>query len=92
MKKTTVSMTAILAVTTVLAAGLTVLPNPVQEAQADVCTYDNEGNIAGTNNICVAAIGNDIDIEDSANFGLPYGQKMATSEGISVPPFSDDSD
>jgi aspartate ammonia-lyase len=86
MKNKTVLMTAILAVTTVLAAGLTVLPSSIQEAQADVCTV---------NQICIAAIGNDIDIEDSANLGslqkLPY-PGMVASEGISVPPFSDDSD
>jgi hypothetical protein len=85
MKNKTVLMTAILAVTTVLAAGLTVLPSSVQQAQADVCIV---------NEICIAAIGNDIDIEDSANLGsLPcqYACPVA-SEEVSVPPFSDDSD
>jgi hypothetical protein len=60
MKKTNVLMAAVLAVATVLAAGLTVLPSSVQEAQADACIV---------NEICIAAIGNDIDIEDSANLG-----------------------
>jgi hypothetical protein len=90
--KTTILMTGILAVTTVLAVGLTVLPNSVQEAQADVCNLDNEGNQAGLNHLCVAAIGNDIDIEDSANLGALYGKPMTTAEGVSVPPFGDDSD
>ena len=35
--KTTVLMAAVLAITTVLAAGLTVLPSSVQEAQANPC-------------------------------------------------------
>jgi hypothetical protein len=86
MKNKTGLMTAILAVTTVLAAGLTVLPSSVQQAQADVCIV---------NEICIAAIGNDIDIEDSANLGSvpcgPYACPVA-SEEVSVPPFSDDSD
>ena len=84
-------MAAVLAAT-VLATGLTVLPSSVQEAQADICTYDNDGNIAGTNNICIAAIGNDIDIEDSGNFGALYDKPMTAAEGVSVPPFGDDSD
>jgi hypothetical protein len=42
MKKTTVLMAAVLAVATVLAAGLTVLPSSVQEAQANPCS--NQGN------------------------------------------------
>ena len=86
--KTTILMAAVLAAT-VLATGLTVLPSSVQEAQADICTLDNFGNQAGVNQICITAIGNDIDIEDSANFGALY---KGTSEGVSVPPFSDDSD
>jgi hypothetical protein len=84
MKKTNVLMAAVLAVATVLAAGLTVLPSSVQEAQADACIV---------NEICIAAIGNDIDIEDSVNLGsLPGYPDMVASEGVSVPPFSDDSD
>jgi hypothetical protein len=52
MKKTTVLMAAMLAVATVLAAGLTVLPGSVQEAQANPCSNniesnDNEGNGGG---------------------------------------------
>jgi hypothetical protein len=72
-KKTTVLMAAALAVATVLAAGLTVLPASVQEAQANPCSTNNEndGNQAGVN---VGAggdderecniIGNDIDFEE----------------------------
>jgi hypothetical protein len=37
MKNTTVLMAAVLAVATVLAAGLTALPSTVQEAQANPC-------------------------------------------------------
>jgi hypothetical protein len=37
MNKTTVLMAAVLAAATVLAAGLTVLPRSVQEAQANPC-------------------------------------------------------
>ena len=40
MKYKTVLMTAILAMTTVLAAGLTVLPSSVQDAQANPCAND----------------------------------------------------
>ncbi|MGI0002552.1 MAG: hypothetical protein ACRD42_05680 [Nitrososphaeraceae archaeon] len=42
MKKTTVLMAAVLAVATVLAAGLTVLPSSVQEAQANPCSNNLE--------------------------------------------------
>jgi hypothetical protein len=38
MKNKTVLMAAVLAVATVLAAGLTVLPSSVQEAQANPCS------------------------------------------------------
>jgi hypothetical protein len=42
-------MAAVLAVTTVLAAGLTVLPNSVQEAQANPCANEvSRGGEAGT--------------------------------------------
>jgi hypothetical protein len=40
MNKTTVLMAAVLAVATVLAAGLTVLPSSVQEAQANPCANE----------------------------------------------------
>jgi hypothetical protein len=42
-KKTTVLMAAVLAAATVLTAGLAVLPNSVQDAQANPC-----GNIVNT--------------------------------------------
>jgi hypothetical protein len=46
-KKTTVLMAAVLAVATVLAAGLTVLPSSVQEAQANPCSVEaNNANDA----------------------------------------------
>jgi hypothetical protein len=40
MNKSTVLMAAILAAATVLAAGLAVLPNSVQDAQANPCATD----------------------------------------------------
>jgi hypothetical protein len=40
MNKTTVLMAAVLAVATVLAAGLTVLPSSVQDAQANPCANE----------------------------------------------------
>ena len=43
-KKTTVLMAAVLAVATVLAAGLTVLPSSVQEAQANPCSNNVESD------------------------------------------------
>jgi hypothetical protein len=42
MKNKTVLMAAVLAVATVLAAGLTVLPSSVQEAQANPCSNNLE--------------------------------------------------
>jgi hypothetical protein len=44
MKNKTVLMAAVLAVATVLAAGLTVLPSSVQEAQANPCSVDADNN------------------------------------------------
>jgi hypothetical protein len=43
-KKTTVLMAAVLAVATVLAAGLVVFPGSVQEAQANPCSVDADNN------------------------------------------------
>jgi hypothetical protein len=42
MKKATVLMATVLAVATILAAGLAVLPNSVQEAQANPCATEVE--------------------------------------------------
>ena len=51
-KQTTVLMAAVLAVATVLAAGLTVLPASVQEAQANPCSNNLEAeDTVGENNI-----------------------------------------
>jgi hypothetical protein len=49
MKNKTVLMAAVLAAATVLAAGLAVLPNSVQEAQANPCSnnLDAEENSGG---------------------------------------------
>jgi hypothetical protein len=76
--KKTVLSAAVLGVATILAVGLTVLPNSVQEAQAETCDLINEGNQVGV--ICY-----------SANLGSLYPD-MVASEGVSVPPFDDDSD
>jgi hypothetical protein len=46
MKKTTVLMAAMLAIATVLTAGLTVLPGSVQEAQANPCSNNADGGDA----------------------------------------------
>ena len=49
MNRTTVLMAAVLAVATVLAAGLTVLPSSVQDAQANPCANEvSRGGSAGT--------------------------------------------
>ena len=42
MNKTPILMAAVLAIATVLAAGLTVLPSSVQEAQANPCSTEVE--------------------------------------------------
>jgi hypothetical protein len=47
-KKTTVLMAAVLAVAAVLAAGLTVLPSSIQEAQANPCSVNQDGDGADT--------------------------------------------
>ena len=46
-KKTTVLMAAVIAVATILAAGLVVFPGSVQEAQANPCSTVVEGNAGG---------------------------------------------
>ena len=47
-KQTTVLMAAVLAVATVLAAGLTVLPGSVQEAQANPCSNNLDADERAT--------------------------------------------
>jgi hypothetical protein len=47
-KKTTVLMAAVLAVATILAAGLVALPGSVQEAQANPCSVNQDGDGADT--------------------------------------------
>jgi predicted Zn-dependent protease len=49
-KQTTVLMAAVLAVATVLAAGLTVLPASVQEAQANPCSNNLDADDNSANN------------------------------------------
>jgi hypothetical protein len=44
MKNKTILMAVVLAVATVLAAGLTVLPGSVQEVQANPCSVGGVGN------------------------------------------------
>jgi hypothetical protein len=43
-KKTTVLMAAVLAVASVLAAGLAALPGSVQEVQANPCSVNQDGD------------------------------------------------
>jgi hypothetical protein len=47
-KKTTVLMAAVIAVATVLAAGLVVFPGSIKEAQANPCSVNADGNGADT--------------------------------------------
>jgi hypothetical protein len=47
MKKTTVLMVAVLAIATVLAAGRTAVLGSIQEAQANPCSTEIEGNAGG---------------------------------------------
>jgi hypothetical protein len=47
-KKTTVLMAAVLAVTTILAAGLVAFPGSIQEAQANPCSVNQDGDGADT--------------------------------------------
>jgi hypothetical protein len=63
---------AVLAMTTVLVAGLTVLPNSVQEAQANPCANQVEVNSGGAASTLTTVderectiIGNDIDFEEA---------------------------
>jgi predicted Zn-dependent protease len=49
-KQTTVLMAAVLAVATVLAAGLTVLPASVQEAQANPCSNNLDADESSNQN------------------------------------------
>jgi hypothetical protein len=48
MRKATVLMAAVLAVATVLAAGLTVVPTSVQEAQANPCSENALAQVSST--------------------------------------------
>ena len=61
MNNKTVLMAAVLAVATVLAAGLTVLPSSVQDAQANPCATE-ENFVAAIESHCVFS--GDIEIED----------------------------
>jgi hypothetical protein len=61
MKNKSVLMATILAVATVLAAGLTVLPSSVQEAQANPCATE-ETFVAAINSHCVFS--GDVEIEE----------------------------
>ncbi|MFZ0647430.1 MAG: hypothetical protein WAM27_04335 [Nitrososphaeraceae archaeon] len=47
-KKTTVLMAAVLAVATILAAGLVAFPGSIQEAQANPCSVNQDGDGADT--------------------------------------------
>jgi hypothetical protein len=68
----TIFIAAMLAVATVLAAGLTVLPNSVQEAQANPCATEQEvsnenaenGPVTDESDDECAIIGADIEFEE----------------------------
>ena len=62
-KKTTVLMAAVLALATILAAGLTVLPSSVQEAQANPCSVNSVAEANGGDGDSAAA-GGDISTGD----------------------------
>jgi hypothetical protein len=47
-KKTTVLMAAVIAIATILAAGLVVFPGSIQEAQANSCSINQDGDAADT--------------------------------------------
>jgi hypothetical protein len=60
--KKTVLMAAVLAVATILAAGLTVLPSSVQEAQANPCSTEQELDFESEGDLSVgASIASEID-------------------------------
>ena len=59
-------MAAVLAVATVLAAGLTVLPSSVQEAQANPCSNNADGDRGGTGGTVTA--GEEQECEFVGNF------------------------
>jgi hypothetical protein len=65
MKKITVLMAAVLAIATIVAAGLTVLPSSVQEAQANPCANEVEidAEAGGDNSISDAGT----DVENSGD-------------------------
>jgi hypothetical protein len=72
MNNKTVLMAAVLAIATVLAAGLTVLPSSIQDAQANPCATEQEVSNEGGENGPVndasddecAIIGYDIEFEE----------------------------
>jgi hypothetical protein len=70
-KQTTVLMAAVLAVATVLAAGLTVLPGSVQEAQANPCSnniQEENEDATGGGGSTVTGPGEDQDCTLIGNF------------------------
>ena len=86
MKKTTVLMAAVLAVATVLAAGLTVLPSTVQEAQANPCATDIEESEAGDAS-GQTGLGNDEDNRECkfiGNFEGAFDEDGTSDSGLAV--------
>jgi hypothetical protein len=63
MKNKNVLMAAVLAVATVLSAGLTVLPSTVQEAQANPCATEFELDVEGDGDVAAASDSADDDRE-----------------------------
>jgi uncharacterized membrane protein len=72
--KKTIFIAAMLAVATVLAAGLTVLPSSVQEAQANPCATESVAEVANSGDGDSAAAGGDVtandDLRDCTFIGL----------------------
>jgi hypothetical protein len=68
-KKTTVLMAAVLAVVTVLAAGLVVLPDSVQDAKANPCAENSIGG-GGTGGGADLSSGGEVEIECEDLYGV----------------------
>ena len=70
MKTTTVLMAAVLAVATVVAAGLVVVPNSVQEAQANPCATEQEVDLESEGDLdATIAIQSELDLRECTFIG-----------------------
>jgi hypothetical protein len=86
MKKTTVLMATVLAIATVLTAGLTVLPGSVQEAQANPCSNniqeENEGATGGGGSTVTA--GGDQECTLIGNFEGAFDEDESSDSGLAA--------